>query len=190
MAFKLRGDLTQSAEGPLPGLARLLLTLFIAFHIVSIALWALPINASLTRLVQKRLGPYFSLIGLRQEWSLFAPDPISANSYVDAQIVLQNGDVRTWTFPRLEGLGLKERYGKARYRKFVGWLYRKRYAYAWPDAARYVARQLKNSAVPPRTVKLVRHWARIPPIDSDDDTPPAWQSNVFFVYQILPGDLE
>jgi hypothetical protein len=169
---------------------RLLLTLFIAFHLVSITLWVLPFNASLTGLLREWIGPYFSLMGLRQEWSLFSPNPIAANSYIDAQVVLQNGDLRIWTFPRLEGLKLTERYSKARYRKFAGWLYRRRFAYAWRDAARYVARQYNSSAMPPRTVKLIRHWAWIPPIDSEDDTPPAWHSTVFFVYQIPPDDLE
>jgi len=176
-------------RGRLHRLVRPLLTLFIAFHVISIGLWALPINASLTGLLQKWIGPYFAIIGLRQEWSLFAPDPIAANSYVDAQVVLQNGDVRFWAFPRLAGLELQERYSKARYRKFEGWIYRKRFAYAWPDAARYVARQFKDSANPPRTVRLVRHWARIPAIASQD-TAPAWQSTVFCIYQIQPDDLK
>jgi hypothetical protein len=177
-------------RGPLSRPAHPLPTLFIAFHIVFIALWVLPFNASLTGLLRKWIGPYFSLTGLRQEWSLFAPNPISVNSYIDAQVVLQNGDLRIWTFPRLDGLKFTERYSKARYRKFVGWLYRKNFAYAWRDAARYAARQFKGSATPPRTVKLIRHWARIPPITSEDDVLPAWHSTVFFVYQIPPDDLK
>ena len=200
MAFRLRDCLTQFPErtlteeptggGPLYRLVRLLPTLFIVFHVVAITLWVLPINASLTGLLRKWIGPYFSLVGLHQEWSLFAPDPIAANSYIDAQVVLQNGDMRIWSFPRLQGLDFKERYTKARYRKFEGWLYRRRFAYAWPDAARYVARQFKTSTVPPRTVNLVRHWARIPPIASGRDTLPAWHSIVIFVYRIPPDELE
>jgi hypothetical protein len=180
----------QDKREPLHRWGRLLLTLFIAFHLVSITLWVLPFNASLTGLLRKWVGPYFSLMGLRQEWSLFAPNPIAVNSYIDAQVVLQNGDLRIWTFPRLEGLKFTERYSKARYRKFVGWLYRRRFAYAWRDAARYVARQYNSSAMPPRTVKLIRHWAWIPPIDSEDGAPPEWHSTVFFVYQIPPDNLE
>jgi len=200
VSFKLRGCLTQSTEpavagepgapGPLNRWARLLVTLFIAFHLASITLWVLPVNASLTGFLRKSIGPYFSLMGLRQEWSLFAPDPIASNSYVDAQVILENGDSRTWTFPQLEGLDFRERYSKARYRKFTGWLYRKNFEYAWPDTARYVASQFKGSSSAPRTVKLIRHWSRIPPITSGRDIPPAWHSIVFFVYQIPPGDLE
>jgi hypothetical protein len=178
------------AGAPVQRWGRALLTLFIAFHIVSIALWALPFNASLTSFLRKWIGPYFSLMGLRQEWSLFAPDPIAVNSYIDAQVVFQNGDLRNWTFPRMEGLTFTERYSKARYRKYVGWLYRKNFAYAWRDAAHYVERQFKGSATPPRTVKLIRHWAWIPPITFEPDTPPVWHSNVFFVYRIPPEDLE
>ena len=47
---------------------RLVLTLFISFHIVFITLWVLPLNPSMTRVVRKWIGPYFSLVGLRQEW--------------------------------------------------------------------------------------------------------------------------
>ncbi len=176
-------------RGPRHSVARLLATLFIAFHVASIALWVLPLNASLEGPLRKAVGPYFSLIGLRQEWSLFAPDPIAANSYVDAQVVFQNGDLAVWNFPRLEGLDFKERYSKARYRKYTGWLYRRNFAYAWPDAARYIARQFQDSATPPRTVKLVRHWAGIPSI-LDRDTLPDWRSAVFYVYQIPPDDPE
>jgi hypothetical protein len=194
VAFRLRGWLTRSERpdqhGPPRTSAHLLPTLFILFHVFFITLWAFPFNASLTGLLRKWIGHYFSLAGLRQEWSLFAPNPISVNSYIDAQVVLQNGALQTWTFPRIERLKFTERYSKARYRKFTGWLYRKNFAYAWPDAARYVARQFKGSAMPPRTVTLVRHWVSIPPITLQEDTLPAWHSFVFFVYQIPPGDLE
>jgi hypothetical protein len=169
---------------------RVLATLFIATHIAAITLWVFPFNASLTRVLRKTIGPYFSLMGLSQEWTLFAPDPIEANSYVDAQVVLENGDVRTWTFPRLETLDFRQRYSKARYRKFTGWLYRNAYAYAWPDTARYIARQFKDSAAPPRTVKLIRHWARIAPIALAPTAQPTWHSIVFFVYQVPRDGVE
>lgn len=174
----------------IPRLKRRLTTLFIAFHLVAITLWVFPVNASLTGFLRKTVGPYFSLMGLRQEWSLFAPDPISANSYIDAQIVLENGDVRTWAFPRLESLDFAGRYSKARYRKYTGWLYRDGFAYAWPDAARYIARQFKRSAAPPRTVSLTRHWARILPITAGHYTQPIWHSSIFFVYQVPPDNPE
>jgi hypothetical protein len=182
-----------SLPNPPHKLARLLPTLFIAFHVVAITLWVLPLNRTLTRAVRKCIGPYFSLMGLQQEWSLFAPDPLVVNSYVDAHVALQNGEVRIWTFPQLETLDFKERYSKARYRKYAGWLYRNDFSYAWPDAARYVARQFQSSASRPRSVDLVRHWARIPPLTSDRDerdTVPEWRSNIFFVYQIPPDELK
>ena len=165
-------------------------TVFVAIHIVGIALWVFPVNASLTRIVRKGIGPYFSLVGLQQEWSLFAPDPITANSYVDGEVVLENGEVRTWSFPRLESMDFKERYGKARYRKFGGWLYRRNYAYAWADAARYAARQFRGADSPPRTVKLIRHWERMPSMSTGGRAAAVqtWHSIVFFVYQIPPDE--
>lgn len=177
-------------HGPVRSFRRLLPTLFIAFHTVLIALWVFPVNSSFTDFLRRCIGPYFSLVGLNQEWSLFAPDPIEANSYVDAQVVFENGDVRNWSFPRLETLQFKDRYRKARYRKFTGWLYRRNFRYAWKDAARYVAAQFKGAEAPPRTVKLIRHWARIPPMNSEGDEPPIWHRTVFFVYQIPPGGVE
>jgi hypothetical protein len=183
-------------------------TVFVAVHIVAITLWVIPVNDSLTRVVRKTVGPYFSLVGLQQEWSLFAPDPIAANSYVDAEVVLEDGEVRTWDFPRLESLDFKERYGKARYRKFAGWLYRRNYAYAWADAARYAARQFRGAGSAVRTVKLLRHWERIPPMTAasglTDDKKrssvplsrssvplsPTWHSIVFFVYDVPPDEIK
>jgi len=171
-------------------LVRQAVTVFVAFHIVAIALWALPVDPALTGLVQTVLGPYFSLVGLRQEWSLFAPDPMISNSYVDAQVTLGNGESQNWSFPQLDGLGLAKRYSKARYRKYTGWLYRKPYRYAWHDAARYIARQFKDAASPPLTVRLIRHWAAIPPPGSASEGSPAWRSNVFYVYAVHPEDLQ
>ena len=170
-------------------LRSILINAFLAFHLVALTLWVLPVNASLTAFLHRSIGPYFSLIGLSQEWSLFAPDPISSNSYVDAQVVLGNGESRTWNFPHLETLGFRGRYSKARYRKFTGWLFREHYAYAWPDTARYIARQFQSSPDPPRTVTLVHRWVRIPPITAGHFIEPLWHSAVFFVYQVPPGDL-
>ena len=166
---------------------RRLTTLFIAFHLLAIALWVLPFRPPLP---QRWIGPYFSLMGLSQDWSLFAPDPISANSFVDAQVVLQSGEVRTWSFPRLDVLDLPQRYSKARYRKYTGWLYREQFAYAWPDAARYVARQFKDSAAPARSVSLARHWARTLPINAGHYVQPVWHTQIFFTYPVEPGDLQ
>jgi len=185
-----RQDRLSQVRAQLHKLTRPLVTLFILFHLVFIAVWALPLSNSLTHLPRKFISPYFSWLGLHQEWALFAPNPIAANSYVNAQVTLENGDLRTWDFPQLEKLGFKERYSKARYRKYVGWLYRRGFNYAWPDAARYIARQFKDSAIRPRTVKLIRHWALIPPITLADDSQPIWRSTVFFVYQVQPGDLQ
>jgi hypothetical protein len=178
--------MSDSDAQDMSGRQRLVVSVWIVLNVAVILLWVFPFGTPLRQFI----APYLSVTGLRQNWSLFAPDPMSTNSYVDAEVVMENGDVRVWGFPQLQSMGFQERYGKARYRKFTGWLYRDEYSYAWRDTARYIARQFKDSAVPPQSVHLLRHWSRIPPINARHEAESEWRNAVFFVYQIAPEDLQ
>jgi hypothetical protein len=50
---------------------------------------------------------------------MFAPIPKSANAYIEAEVVYRDGSRKTWAFPRMEQLGLAEKYFRERYRKFI-----------------------------------------------------------------------
>jgi hypothetical protein len=170
---------------------RIAVNAFVVFHLVAILAWALPLNTLLIGKTKELISPYMLWSGLFQAWDLFAPDPRSANVYVDAQVIFRDGQQRTWSFPRMEELGIVDKYFKERYRKWANDNLRMdSYAALWPDAARYVARVNADRANPPRTVRLVRHWSNIDaPGTLNRDASAGWQQYTFYNYEVKPGDL-
>jgi len=145
----------------------------------------------LTRL-RDGLSPYASALGLRQDWMMFAPNPMRENTFIDAEITYRSGRKRIWTFPQMQELGYAERYAKERYRKFANErLWVKEASFLWPDAARFVARLNREPSDPPRIVKLAHYRCIIPwaPPPGEEPPPERWEREVFFTYTVNPGDL-
>jgi hypothetical protein len=165
---------------------------FILFHCVAIACYALPIDSLLVGDIKDLLRPYLSSVGLIQNWAMFAPEPLSLNVYVEAQITYRSGRTVEWMFPRPQDFGYAERYLKERQRKFVSDALRLDvYAALWPGAARYVAR-LNNTdpTNPPVAVKFIRHWSKILlPEPGQPHKQEPEHSYAFFTYAVTPEDL-
>jgi hypothetical protein len=98
---------------------RAAISFLLAAHIVAITCWSLPITSPLIDFFRGVIRPYFVWTGLFQSWDMFAPNPKSVNSFVEAFIIHGDGKVQDWTFPRMHQLGLMYRYNTERYRKFV-----------------------------------------------------------------------
>jgi hypothetical protein len=128
--------------------------------------------------------------GLFQTWNAFAPAPKAINSYVEAIVIYKDGAVRTWKFPRMEQLGLWERYHEERYRKFVENLKEDSSAPLWPDAARHIARLNNVPSNPPQIVMLIRHWSDIVPRPDGSYRPEAGHVQIFYEYNVTPQDLK
>jgi hypothetical protein len=96
---------------------------------------------------------------------MFVSPPLS-NNYLEAEVTFADGGQATWRFPRVNQMGLFERYRKERYRKWAS-----EYVLAAGKpvpviaeaAARFAARQVERPESPPRTVELVRYRSQIPP---------------------------
>lgn len=163
----------------------MLVSAFILTHLVIFALWSLPLPLSLVGGFREAVRPYLWWSGLFQQWDMFAPSPMTINGYVEADVVFRDGATRTWTFPRMEKLGLVDRLFRERYRKYVNdYMRTDEYAALWPDAARYVARANRQPANPPIAVVLYRYWSEIGP------QPVPWMRYRFYVYAVKPGDLD
>src|SRR3954465_5465996 len=111
---------------------RVIITLFILFHVYIMATWGLPTSPFRTRLVQK-IEDYVIYSGLWHSWDMFSPDPLSLNFRIQAQIIYQNGSTKMWDFPQMEKLGLWERFQKERYRKWAERVRQDAYAGIWDD---------------------------------------------------------
>lgn len=178
------------AAGDLSPIKRWALNAFLIFHLVAITCWAMPITTPLTAALKDTFRPYLVWSGLFQSWDMFSPSPKTINSYVEATVTYANGNVRVWSFPRMERLSLTDRYMKERYRKFVEVLKEDMYSAMWPDVARHVARLNNNGSAPISSVVLVRYWSDIVPRADGKYTPSPWNGYRFFAYAVRPEDLQ
>lgn len=168
--------------------AKIAINVSLIFHIVAITCWCIPLNAALIVQFRNVVRPYILWSGLFQAWDMFAPSPRSVNAHVEAAVILRDGRIHTWKFPRMEQLGLIERTYKERYRKFVENIQVDSYKALWPDVARYIARANNNPADPPEVVMLIRYWSDIVPTTDANYHPPE-RARIFFQYEVQPGDL-
>src|SRR5215467_12844983 len=174
-----RADAASERKVPLAQKAkRLAIHLFIGFHLLAIACWCVPLDSPLIPLCRDIVRPYFLWAGLFQSWDMFAPIPKGANTYIEATLRYRDGSQRTWTFPRVEQMGLKEKLFKERYRKFADNLQRDELDELLPDAARHIARLNTSSRNPVKTVILVQRFSFIVPRTDGTYVPESWGSHI------------
>jgi hypothetical protein len=154
-------SLPETAE--MRGFWRGIVSAFILFHLIAILCWALPLNFAPMEDVKTLTRPYMVWSGLFQSWDFFAPNPKSANAYIEAAVITQDRHQFLWAFPRMEQLGYFERYRKERYRKFAEVLPLQRNAMLWPVVAQRIGGFFKNPADPPQSVVLIQFSAPIQP---------------------------
>ena len=170
---------------------RAVISAFLLFHIIAITCWSIPLDSPLRTAFVSFIRPYFVWSGLFQSWDMFAPLPTSANAYIQAFVIYKDGTIRNWKFPRMEQLGLAERYYRERYRKYEENLKQDANAPLWPDAARHIARLNNNRSNPPEIITLVRYWSDIvPPGDSSSHAAEPPHAQIFYRYNVKPEDLQ
>jgi hypothetical protein len=141
---------------------RLSISVFIAFHLYIMAIWGLP-GSNFRYQFSKPITSYVIYTGLWHSWDMFSPDPLALNFLVESQITYQDGSSKIWVFPRMEKLGLWERYQKERYRKWRERVRLDAFGMVWDDTARYIARLNDTPTNHPVQVTLIRRWESIPP---------------------------
>ena len=179
---------TQAAEENLQtgALRRGVISAFILLHLFVITVVAVPLKAFSG--VKDLVMPYMRWSGLFQSWDMFGPDPVKVNSYVKAVVISRDRHMQVWSFPKMEDLGLGERFRKERYRKFMEVLPQPQLALLWPDVAIHLARSLNNPADPPDKILLIEFQSDIHP-GSVDSPEPVARPNVFYEDYLPPGAL-
>ena len=182
------------------------ISIFILVHLYIIVTWGLPGSRFRTAVIQP-VQDYVINTGLWHSWDMFSPEPLAVNFHLEAEITYADGARGIWEFPRMEKLGLWERFQKERYRKWRERVRQDSYSPVWADTARYIARLHNNPVNPPRRIVLIRHWEPISPPIMDVNTtnialsrfrdyqpfPTEWPMRFqfrFMHYEVTPKDLE
>jgi hypothetical protein len=184
-------DPTPVARSPEFTPRRAIISGFIMFHLVAILCTAIPPISRLVVNTRDAVEPYMLLSGLQQVWAMFSPDPPTFTNSVEAEVTYHDGRTTIWKFPIPSDYGYYRRYFMERYRKWANdYVRNDNFSALWPDACRYVAYVNNTRSVPPDTIKLVRRWLPIPPVDSAiPTTPPQWQRYAYHTCVVKPEDL-
>ena len=167
-----------------------MINVFLLFHIFAIACWCMPVDSPLILLGRTLVRPYVLWSGLFQSWDMFAPIPKGANTYIEAIFVYKDGSKSSWTFPRMEQLGLTGKVFKERYRKFADNLVRDDIDALLPDAARYIARMKSGPTNQVRMVILIQKWSLVVPRADGSYVPEPWEQPVLLGYGVRSEDLK
>lgn len=169
---------------------RLGINLFIAFHLLAIACWCVPLDSPLLPLGRDLIRPYFLWAGLFQSWDMFAPIPKGANTYLEARLLYRDRTEKTWSYPRMEQMSLEQTLFKERYRKFADSLASVELDDLLVDAARHIARLHSSPANPVKTVILIERISFIVPRRDGAYVPEPWETHVLLGYGVRAEDLE
>jgi hypothetical protein len=168
---------------------KIAINVFIVCHLSFIFCWALPLNTGILTNLRPKIAPYMVWSGLAQGWNLFAPNPLSLNSRLEAEISYSDGQKGVWKFPLPQNYGYIKRYTLERQHKFsLDSLLNNKFALLRPDAARYIARLNNKGDNRPVSVTFVSYRSQIAPPGSNQPEP--WTSTVIGTYPISAGDLQ
>jgi hypothetical protein len=169
---------------------RMGVNLFIGFHLIAITCWCLPVDSPLIPPARDLVRPYFLWAGLFQSWDMFAPIPKGANIYIEARLRFRDGSEKTWTYPRMEQMSLRQTLFRERYRKFADNFQRDELDDLLVDAARHIARSNSSLDNPVKTVILVQWSSFILPRPDGAYIPEPWQSHILLGYGVREEDLK
>ena len=106
---------------------------------------------------------YFSMW---RGWSMFAPNPLRMNAYIDAKIIFEDDGHYIFNFLNVSDENLVERYfyGERLRKYMVDGLRLDKNKFLWNDAAKYVLRKIAPTHFKrkPKKVILRRRWSNLP----------------------------
>jgi hypothetical protein len=146
---------------------RWLQNLFIAVVVLLMLGDGIPVLSSAQGRLKTALKPVLDATALWQgSWRLFAPDVDRVNVAVSAEVYFADGTSVTWRSPDWSTLSFRERFTRYREGRYADKVRLDANRGAWPGLADYAARtnpHPKDPAARPILIRLIRHWAEIPP---------------------------
>lgn len=134
------------------------------------------------------LEPVISTFGLRQRWNLFAPDLVRVNQYSTVLLTYEDGSIRLYEWPRLDKLGVVEKFSHQRIRRFVTEFWaRPRYKAFWPVSSRHLEKafSLPDNAV--TRVEFGFNFNKVPDFEHftrRDQLSNAYFRDTTFIYRV------
>ena len=86
------------------------------------------------------IQPFVQSLGLRQPWTLFAPNPDSTNTRLRAEITYRDGVTQVWQSPDWSTMPAWQRWKGVRHWEFLDHLPGQEDEPVWPGWARHLAR--------------------------------------------------
>jgi hypothetical protein len=144
----------------------LVISIFIITNFMMMIRAQLPKNSRYINSIYTPITFIQNYLSLWRGWSMFAPDPLKINGFLDAKIIFKDGTDRIWTLPTPHKLNSIPRYlyGE-RFRKYNFEALRlDSKKHLWPDAAKFVLKKTKDidKSKTPTKIILRRRWLKIP----------------------------
>jgi hypothetical protein len=147
-------------------LLKLMASIFIVINLMMMIRAQLPSDAPVINYAYTPVTVIQNYLSMWRGWSMFAPNPLRTNQYVDAKVHFKDGTSMIWNFPNIEEKSLLKRYFfSERYRKYSSDALRlTNKKHLWEDGAKYIVRKLSksHSDKSPISVTLRRRWEHIP----------------------------
>lgn len=135
-----------------------LISLVVAFFLVVSLAGLLPDSETSSK-VDQLVGPAIGVTGIRQNWAVFSPNPLTLEAHTHGVVHFEDG---TWVEWRLPVEGVIDSSRAERWRKWESRVRQNDYEAHWPQAAAYIADQYRSSSSPVARVRLVRTWTEVP----------------------------
>jgi hypothetical protein len=184
-----------SKQSPLTLARKLAICALVFGYFALIITWINPIGPLQTTLMPT-ITPIIHTFGIGQSWSVFSPDVREANYHETALISFDDGLLKLYEFPRMQKLGLIERFRSEKFRKVfydcMPWPDFKQFL---PDFAKYIARANSCPANQPDFVALIHHSCRTPSPENEpwvnrSDLPEHTIHFAYYVYKVQEGTLK
>ena len=182
----MRLPTTNSPQAKLESAAggRIALSVVIVAFLVVIVVGNLPGQSYLSQKATKATRPVSNVLGIDQNWGVFAPDPRRQAIDLEAQIEYRDGVSTTWHLP-LAG-SLVGGYHDYRWRKYLENVIQDSNEFLWEPTAMWIARHRSRRDVPVDHVTLVRRWYDLSPPGKGSTRAKPYNHYAFYT---LPGNL-
>lgn len=159
-------------------MGRALLSVFFVVVLGSVVVWNIP-DSGLKSATVGAVRPFVEVVGLDQNWSVFAPNPRRMTLDLSARIDFADGSSTTWQLP-LHADPILTPYRTYRWQKWMEHVRSDENTGLWDPAAKWLAERYADEGTVVQ-VTLIRHWYDTPPPGESGERP-AWNEYAFHTY--------